>query len=62
MSDNIIDTIRAELAEVYLPEGVEMWLTSEHQWFDGKRAIDLIETGHGDEVLAAAKRLTGGAW
>lgn len=54
--------VEALLAEVYLPEGVQIWLTSRHRWLGMERAADLIEDGRGAEVLAAAERLVGGSW
>lgn len=58
----ILDQVEALLAEVYLPEGVQIWLHSQHRWFGMERAVDLIEDGRGAEVLAAAECLVGGAW
>lgn len=54
--------IRELLSEVYEPEGVDIWLSSPHQWLDGERGNDLINRGEGERVLAAAERLVGGAW
>ncbi|BCI54983.1 hypothetical protein NIIDNTM18_42610 [Mycolicibacterium litorale] len=54
--------IRELLSEVYEPEGVDIWLTSPHRWLGGERGMDLIRDGRGDEVLAVAERLVGGAW
>lgn len=54
--------VRELLGEIYLPEGVDIWLSSPHRWLGGERGIDLINSGRGDEVLAAAERLVGGAW
>lgn len=56
------DRIRDKLSEVYLPEGVEIWLNSPHQWLNGERAIDLIQGGRAEEVEAAVDRLVGGAY
>lgn len=54
--------VRALLSEVYEPEGVDIWLSSPHQWLGGERANDLIDRGEGERVLAAASRLVDGAW
>lgn len=54
--------IRAKLAEMYLPEGVEIWLHSRHSWLNGRRAIDLIDAGQAGQVEAAVDRLVGGAY
>lgn len=62
MSADIRAQVEALLAEVYLPEGVQIWLHAKHRWSGMERAVDLIDGGRGAEVLAAAERLVGGAW
>lgn len=52
-----IDTIREQLGEVYMPEGVELWLTSRNGWLDNQRPVDLINDGRADEVQAAVDRI-----
>lgn len=54
--------IREKLSEVYLPEGVEIWLNSPHRWLNNERAIGLIQSGRAEEVEAAVDRLIGGAY
>lgn len=49
--------IESLLSELYEPEGVQIWMTSPHRWFGGRRAVDLIAEGRAEEVLAAVKRL-----
>lgn len=61
MSD-IRDEISAGLAEVYLPEGVKIWLASRNRNLGGRSAQELIDSGRGEEVLAEVERLVGGAW
>lgn len=52
--------IRDKLSEVYHPDGVEIWLHSQHAWLNGSRAIDLIDAGRSEQVEAAVDRLVGG--
>lgn len=54
--------IRTKLAEVYEPEGVELWLTSPHSWLDGRCAVDLIAAGQGHRVEDVVDRLVGGGF
>jgi hypothetical protein len=55
------DKIRRALSEVYLPEGVEIWMTHEHKAgpLAGHRPIDLIAAGRAGEVFAVAEGLSG---
>ena len=62
MDAHVEARIRELLNEVYLPEGVDIWLTTPHRRFGGETAIDLIRSGRGDEVLGEVERLTGGVW
>ena len=62
VNQKLRDHIEALLAEVYEPEGVQVWLDSRNRWLGMKRPVDLIEEGRGEDVLAAAERLVGGAW
>ena len=54
--------IRAALAEVYRPEGVEIWMTAPHRSFGGLSAEQMVERGRASEVLAEIERLTTGAF
>jgi hypothetical protein len=56
------DELRDLLAEVYLPEGVEVWLTAKHRQFGGLTVDEMMDTDREDEVLAAAERLVTGAF
>ncbi|HYW61566.1 MAG TPA: hypothetical protein VE865_00045 [Bradyrhizobium sp.] len=45
------------LAEFYTPDEARLWLYSKHRLLNGERAIDLINRGNADEVLAAIESL-----
>lgn len=62
LRDQARSHIETVLSEVYEPEGVQVWMTSPHRWFGGRKAVDLIDEGRSGEVLAAANRLVDGAW
>lgn len=55
--DQTIRHIESLLRNLYEPEGVQIWMTSPHRWFGGRRAVDLIAEGRAEEVIAAVKRL-----
>jgi hypothetical protein len=59
--DQTTSYIESLLSELYEPEGVQIWMTSPHRWFGGRRAVDLTAEGRAEEVLAAANRLIDGA-
>jgi transcriptional regulator with XRE-family HTH domain len=50
------------LAEFYTPEEARLWLYSKHRLLDGARAIDLINLGHADKVLAVIESLDEGTF
>ncbi len=50
------------LAEFYSPEETRMWLYSRHRLLDGKRPIDLIQTGQAEEVLGVIESLDQGTY
>lgn len=56
--------IRELLSEVYLPEGVDIWLSATHRAgpLAGRCPNDMIAGGEGSAVLAEAERLVGGAF
>lgn len=54
--------LRAMLAEVYLPEGVDLWLSCSHKQFGGMTVEQMFEAGRADEVLAVAERLVTGTF
>jgi transcriptional regulator with XRE-family HTH domain len=45
------------LTEFYTPDETRLWLYSKHRLLNGKRAIDLINQGEADKVLAAVEGL-----
>ncbi len=46
------------LAEFYSPEETRIWLYAKHPLLKGERAIDLVNTGRTDEVLAVIEALS----
>lgn len=50
------------LADVYQPEGVEIWLRSPNRLLDGKRPCDLIEAGDVEPVFGVIDMLRTGAY
>jgi hypothetical protein len=54
--------IREALAEVYRPDGVDLWMTAPHRSFGGLSATEMIERGRTEEVLAEIERLATGAF
>lgn len=53
--------IREALAEVYRPEGVEIWLHAGNKLLDGAVPADLIARGDGAMVLDVIEMLATGA-
>jgi transcriptional regulator with XRE-family HTH domain len=50
------------LAEFYTPEEARLWLHAKHPMLGGETAIDLINSGRTEEVLAAIESLESGAY
>jgi transcriptional regulator with XRE-family HTH domain len=50
------------LSEFYTPEETRIWLYSKHRLLDGQRAIDLINQGQADKVLAIIESLDEGTY
>ncbi|HZT21053.1 MAG TPA: helix-turn-helix domain-containing protein [Dongiaceae bacterium] len=50
------------LAELYTPGETRLWLHTAHPMLKGERAIDLINAGRTEEVLAAIESLEAGAY
>lgn len=50
------------LSEFYTPEETRFWLYSKHRLLDGERAIDLINQGRADTVLAVIESLDEGTF
>jgi hypothetical protein len=56
------EEIRELLSEVYLPEGVDIWIAAHNRNLGGRTARELLDAGDHEPVLAEAKMLAGGAW
>ena len=50
------------LHDFYTPDETRIWLHASHPMLDGARAIDLINTGRTEEVLAVIEALESGAY
>jgi hypothetical protein len=53
---------RRLLAEVYTPDGVDLWLTRPNRRLDGATPLDLIEHGDGLRVLMEIEGLIEGVF
>jgi transcriptional regulator with XRE-family HTH domain len=50
------------LSEFYSPDETRLWLHTPHPLLNGQRAIDLINAGQTEDVLAAIEALDTGAF
>ncbi|WP_299442159.1 antitoxin Xre/MbcA/ParS toxin-binding domain-containing protein [uncultured Rhodospira sp.] len=50
------------LSDFYTPDETRLWLHAAHPLLNNDRAIDLINTGRTEEVLAVIERLDAGAY
>jgi transcriptional regulator with XRE-family HTH domain len=50
------------LSDFYTPDETRLWLHARHPLLAGERAIDLINSGRTEEVLAVIERLDAGAY
>jgi uncharacterized protein (DUF2384 family) len=50
------------LSDFYTPDETRLWLHAGHPMLDGKRAIDLINEGRTEAVLAVIEGLESGAY
>lgn len=50
------------LSDFYAPDEARLWLHARHPLLGGERAIDLINTGRTEAVLAVIERLESGAY
>jgi transcriptional regulator with XRE-family HTH domain len=50
------------LAEFYTPDETRLWLHARHPMLDNQRAIDLINAGQTERVLAVIEALDSGAY
>lgn len=55
-----IQYVVGELADVYKPEGVEIWLHSPQRLLEGRRPMDALKSGDFELVLGLVHRLAGG--
>ena len=46
----------------YTPDETRLWLHTSHPMLENKRAIDLINAGRTEEVLAVIEALDSAAW
>lgn len=53
ISNRVVD----RLLEFYTPDEARLWLHSKNRLLNGERAIDLINRGDADKVLAAIESL-----
>lgn len=58
--EQVTNLARAELAKVYTPEGVELWLQGSKRSFGGVSPAELIQSGHGQQVLQRIAQLVDG--
>lgn len=54
--------LRRMLAEVYKPEGVDIWLNAKQERFGGRSALDCLADGDLTQPLQAAEQLVTGAF
>lgn len=54
-------TVRAAAAEVYKPEGVDIWMNAMQMRFDGRTPLEAIADGDTDRVLQVLDQLASGA-
>lgn len=57
MTDAELSQVRSELAEIYTPDGIEIWLFAHHKLLGGRKAINCTA----EEVLRVVEQLTSGA-
>ena len=50
------------LADLYTPDETRIWLHAKHPLLNGERAIDLINSGRTEDVLAVIEALDAGAY
>jgi uncharacterized protein (DUF2384 family) len=50
------------LSELYTPDETRLWLYSKHRLLNGARAIDLINQGGADKILAVIESLDEGSF
>jgi len=56
-----VSYIVRQLSDIYLPEGVEIWLHGRNESIGGQRPVDLLRDGDFRTVLDAVERLKSGS-
>ena len=56
------DDLVRRLGAFYTADEIRLWLSAIHPMLDGRRAIDLVDEGRTDEVLAVIEGLQTGAY
>lgn len=56
-----LEAVRLAAAEVFTPEGVELWMGAANSLLDWRSPIDLVEAGQADRVLGLLEALATGA-
>jgi hypothetical protein len=62
VSASEVAEVRAKCAEVYTPEGVDIWMSARQHYFYGRTPLELIEAGETDVVLYRLEQLIRGAF
>jgi transcriptional regulator with XRE-family HTH domain len=50
------------LSEFYAPDETRLWLYSKHRLLNGERAVDLVNQGDADKILAVIESLEEGSY
>lgn len=58
----VIDVVQAAAAEVFTPEGVEIWLGALNPLLHGRSPMELIVSGEHERVLQLLEQLASGAF
>lgn len=53
---------RMLLADLYKPDGIDVWLKAPHPQLNGRRAIDVLRSENAMDVLAIIDQLRSGAF
>lgn len=53
--------VRGALAEIYHPEGIDIWMRARNRMLGDERPVDLIRDGQAERVLALIEALATGA-
>jgi uncharacterized protein (DUF2384 family) len=60
--DETLALARERIADVYRPDGVEIWMSHPNEMLGGETPIDLIARGEGGRVLDLIDVLRSGAF